>query len=522
MKGIQDIDQINYLTEHVLALELEYLLVEMEQEMDELELNMSNTLEEINKEVESYRNSVSSEKEDQLLTGFINEWNVYLSIHERIKQSGRTNNLEEARILIHDGQEQYDKIQIILDELIELNTAGGERAVNESKSIYNNGRLLSIVLASIALVIVLVVSYYLIQSISKPLRNLNDSARKIADGDLTVKEIKVKSKDEVKDLADSFNVMSRNLKELISYTTEVSNNVYTKSEELSQSALEVNEGNRQIALTMEDLSGGSESLATTSSDISEGMKYFTSNIQNASESGIVLEKSSVEVLTFTTEGQKLMNSSIEQMKEIYEDVKAAVEKVKGLEQKSLEISELVIVIKGIAEQTNLLALNAAIEAARAGEHGTGFAVVANEVRKLAEQVTASVTDISHIVEGVQSESVGVADALQKSYEQVEKGTDQIRVTGETFDQINVAVNEIEKQIKGISDSLVGITTTSEKISLSIDEIAAIAEESSAGVEQTSASVQQSSSAMEEIAGSAESLTELADSLNNSIKKFKIK
>nr|WP_272941586.1 methyl-accepting chemotaxis protein [Ornithinibacillus scapharcae] len=210
------------------------------------------------------------------------------------------------------------------------------------------------------------------------------------------------------------------------------------------------------------------------------------------------------------------------MKEIYEDVKAAVEKVKGLEQKSLEISELVIVIKGIAEQTNLLALNAAIEAARAGEHGTGFAVVANEVRKLAEQVTASVTDISHIVEGVQSESVGVADALQKSYEQVEKGTDQIRVTGETFDQINVAVNEIEKQIKGISDSLVGITTTSEKISLSIDEIAAIAEESSAGVEQTSASVQQSSSAMEEIAGSAESLTELADSLNNSIKKFKIK
>lgn len=521
MKGIQDIDQINYLTEHVLALELEYLLVETDQEMDSLELKMNDTLEAINNEVNSYRSSVATKSEEQLLEEFETEWNIYLGIHDRIKQSGRTNNLEEARKLISEGQIKYDSIQLILDELIELNTNGGDQAVKESMMIYTNGRLLNIVIASVALIMVLIVSYYLIQSISKPLRSLKDTASKIADGDLTVEEIKVKSKDEVKELADSFNLMSSNLKELISYTTEVSNNVYAQSEELSQSALEVNEGNRQIALTMEDLSGGSESLATTSSDISEGMKYFTSSIQNASESGKALEKSSEEVLAFTTEGQKLMKSSIDQMKEIYEDVKGSVEKVKGLETQSQEISKLVFVIKGIAEQTNLLALNAAIEAARAGEHGSGFAVVANEVRKLAEQVTASVTDISHIVEGVQSESVGVANALQKSYEQVEKGSDQIRVTGETFDHINLAVNQIEKQIKGISDSLTGIMTTSEKISLSIDEIAAIAEESSAGVEQTSASVQQSSSAMDEIAGSAEALTELADSLNNSIRKFKI-
>ncbi|MEN2766944.1 methyl-accepting chemotaxis protein [Ornithinibacillus xuwenensis] len=521
LKGIQDIDQINYLTENVSALELEYLLVTTEQEMAALELRMNGALEEIDNEIESYRQSVASEKELKLLEELVHEWNNYLGIHDRIITSGRTNNLDEARNLIRESNKLYEAIQINIDELVQLNKDGGNQAVQESESIYNNGKLISIILSVVAVIVVVIVSYYLILSISKPLIKLKNAAVMIADGDLTAKEINVKSKDEVKELAESFNTMSRNLKQLIGHTTEVSNNVYAQSEELSQSALEVNEGNRQIASTMQDLSGGSESLATTSSDISEGMKNFTSIIQEASDNGEALKKSSEEVLAFTTQGQQLMDSSIKQMKDIYEDVKESVVKVKGLENQSQEISKLVLVIKDIADQTNLLALNAAIEAARAGEHGSGFAVVANEVRKLAEQVTASVTDISRIVEGVQSESVGVAAALQESYEQVEKGSDQIKVTGETFNHINQAVNQIEQQIKGISDNLNGITETSQKISLSIDEIAAIAEESSAGVEQTSASVQQSSSAMDEIAGNAEALTELAESLNNTIRKFKV-
>src|SRR5699024_4194813 len=131
----------------------------------------------------------------------------------------------------------------------------------------------------------------------------------------------------------------------------------------------------------------------------------------------------------------------------------AVQKVQGLDAQSQEISKLVSVIQDSAEQTNLLALNAAIEAARAGEHGKGFAVVADEVRKLAEQVSVSVTDITTIVTSIQNESSMVTESLEGGYKEVEQGTTQIEATGEKFNGINTSITNMVKDIQSISDNL---------------------------------------------------------------------
>lgn len=217
----------------------------------------------------------------------------------------------------------------------------------------------------------------------------------------------------------------------------------------------------------------------------------------------------------------MMANSVSQMQSIDNIVKNSVDGVKELDVKSGEISKLVGVIASIAEQTNLLALNAAIEAARVGDQGKGFAVVADEIRQLAEQVSVSVVDITDIVNNIQSESAKLVVGLETGYEQVEKGTNQIQQTGETFNKISSSVESMGNAIKEISNRLAGNRSTTKNMSTNIEEIAGLSEQSAAGIEQTSATAQQTTSTMQEVSSSSEELANLAEKLSNLVERFKI-
>jgi methyl-accepting chemotaxis protein len=252
------------------------------------------------------------------------------------------------------------------------------------------------------------------------------------------------------------------------------------------------------------------------------MTEFAAKINELNMNGEQIQQSSNQVISLAVTGSELMDGSSSQMAKIDGIVQEAVLKVKNLDSKSKEISTLVEVIKAIADQTNLLALNAAIEAARAGEHGRGFAVVADEVRKLAEQVAVSVTEITGIVKGIQEETNNVTDSLESGYREVEQGTEKIEETSTTFKNIDKALNNMAQDIQEVQETLAMISKDSQNMNTKIEEIAAISEEAAAGVEQTSASSQQTSSSMEEIAKSSDDLAKLAEKMNLLVRQFKLK
>ena len=357
--------------------------------------------------------------------------------------------------------------------------------------------------------------------ITRPLGQVRDRMNTIAAGDLSQDPLVILSEDEAGQLAVAMNEMSENTRAILNRINDVSYSVSAHSEEMTQSSREVNQASAQIALTMQDLTAGIESEANTATDLAMTMDRFVEKVEHANDRGTAIQETSKNVMTQTSTGTELMESSTAQMQRIDAIVSEAVTKIKGLDSQSQEISKLVVVIKDIADQTNLLALNAAIEAARAGEHGKGFAVVAEEVRKLAEQVAVSVTDITGIVGTIQQESSHVADSLESGYEEVEKGTAQLHTTRATFDEISNAVNKMTEDISHISENLSEIAAGSEEMSESVEEIAAISEQSAAGVQQTSAASQETSSSMEEMAASSEQLAELAEEMTNLVSEFKL-
>lgn len=228
-----------------------------------------------------------------------------------------------------------------------------------------------------------------------------------------------------------------------------------------------------------------------------------------------------EVLQRTGDGNKMMTGSVEQMNEIYAVVNESVEQIQRLDNQTKEISELVIVISEIAEQTNLLALNAAIEAARAGEQGKGFAVVADEVRKLAEQVAESVNEITTIVDRVQEGSSTAVKFLENGYTSVQEGKEAVMETQTVFEDITNLVTNMTTLTNDMSENLNHIEEIGEQLTTGVAEIASIAEQSAAGVQETTASVEQTSFQIETINQGAVELADLSMELEKSVNQFAI-
>ncbi|QGQ47928.1 methyl-accepting chemotaxis protein [Metabacillus sediminilitoris] len=484
---------------------------------------------------------------------YIEDFEAQFSLNEELSKEAIENGMSEEGKKLADKSQEWFEIaanQIIpaysrgdveearrllaeTDPLVNEIVTGFEDATQKREDLINSDGKAIIdlgestatisIIASILVILFAVLSaIFTSRAITKPIKVVMERMGSMAAGDLSQQPIRTNSRDEVGKLVDSTNQMSDKVRELLQQISDVSETVSAQSEELTQSENEVRVGSIQVATTMQEMASGSEAQASHTTDLTSTMTEFAAKISELNMNGEQIQQSSNQVISLAVTGSELMDGSSSQMAKIDGIVQEAVLKVKNLDSKSKEISTLVEVIKAIADQTNLLALNAAIEAARAGEHGRGFAVVADEVRKLAEQVAVSVTEITGIVKGIQEETNNVTDSLESGYREVEQGTEKIEETSTTFKNIDKALNNMAQDIQEVLETLAMISKDSQSMNTKIEEIAAISEEAAAGVEQTSASSQQTSSSMEEVAKSSDDLAKLAEKMNLLVRQFKLK
>jgi methyl-accepting chemotaxis protein len=308
---------------------------------------------------------------------------------------------------------------------------------------------------------------------------LANEATKIASGDLTAKEIKVKTKNEVGQLAEAFNTMFNYLKDIINQLNEKSQVVASSAAQLSASA--------------ENVSAGANETASSIHEVASTVDQVTQNTQKIAEA-------SNQADAFAKEGNEGIKEVTLQMEAIKKATTSVGEVIRELNESNIKISQIVNLITQIADQTNLLALNAAIEAARAGEQGRGFAVVAEEVRKLAEQSADAAKEIHSLINTIQKESEKAVLSMDEGAKEVEYGTKVVSEVGETFSKI---------------------TSTVQKLVIDIQDIASAAVQMSEGVQNVAAATEEQTATMEEVTSTTQDLASLASELEVLAKRFKL-
>ena len=438
-------------------------------------------------------------------------------------KSNLLTSVKEGELSSYQNEEIIESILPIYDptgnEIIAA--IGIEQDISILQESKQNIFLFAVILIAITIIIVFVISFFMSKRISQPVVEVANVMNELSQGNLQLNIKESSQKGEIGLLTNATKTMQENLHEAIGKVAKAATSVNQKSDVLKQLSTTIQVGSEQISSTMQELASGTEGEAQNIADLASNISNFTESIEKTNEKGEQVHKDSLKVLELTNEGTKLMQLSNAQMNNINQIMQDAVGKMGHLESQTKEIEKLVLIIEQIANQTNLLALNAAIEAARAGEHGKGFAVVADEVKKLAEQVSLSVTDITQIVSNIHNETAMVETSLKDGYSEVRLGTTQIHATSETFTQISHSVSNMVNNVEEIIVYLSENVSRAKSMSEATEEMAAMSEESAAAIEETAATSNEFTRSIDEVSKNTAELDTLAIELKQLVDRFKI-
>jgi methyl-accepting chemotaxis protein len=374
-----------------------------------------------------------------------------------------------------------------------------------------------------ALVVGLIIGAVFSRVFAAKIRRLTSAGDRISHGDLSMDIIHKESgfPDEISDLAKAMNQIQASLRSLVGDIRSIAFKVANSAQDLSGTSQEMSSSSQEVAGTIDQISKGAETQAEMVEESNRLFKEIAMSINLVAASARKVAEAAHQTVETANSGSALAGTSLGSIRQVLSAVESSGQQMVNFIAQLQKISRFVEVINAVAQKTNLLALNATIEAARAGEYGHGFAVVAEEIRKLADSTTISADEITILVEGIRTEGLQVQTSMAHVIKEMESSREAVDRTNQAFSAITQNAEVTRSKASSIAELAQQQITSAERINRAIDEIDKVVSDNAAATEQVSAATQEQSASMEELARSAKELSTMSETLLQIVKRFKL-